>query len=387
MFYNTEIYIEEAKSIPGDKYDYSKVEYVNSKTKICVICHELDEFGEEHGEFWVRPHDHIKNKKSGCAKCANKIPYTTESFIRKAKLIHGDKYDYSEVVYINKRTKIHLKCKKCGNEFEQYPLSHLQGHGCRKCSSKENSLKYKRTKEQFIEEAKKIHGDKYDYSKVEYVNINTNVCIICPKHGEFLQRASSHLHGCGCKKCNNEKNRYTTQQFIEKVKLIFGNIYDLYKVDYKTTYDEVCIICQKHGEFWKKPIDIIQGHGCPLCNSSSLEREIRLFLNENNIFFEEQKKFIWLQNKQSYLKLDFYLPQYNIAIECQGEQHFKPIEYFGGENGFIKQIERDKNKFSLCNEHNIKILYYSNVINKEYELGEVINNKDKLLKIIYGQRS
>ena len=379
--FTTDSFISEAKKIHGDKYDYSKVNYVNHKTKICIICHKLNDDGTEHGETWQLPYSHLNGV--GCKVCSHRIQYTTDTYIKRAKEVHGNKFDYSKVKYINKKTKISIKCNKCGNEFEIYPLSHLQGFDCKKCKLLEVSKRLTKTTEQFIEDARKVHGDKYDYSKTIYYTDKQKISIICPIHGIFEQRPSSHLSGYGCKKCFYEKQRYDTEQFNEKIKLIFGDIYDLSKVEYKTTYDKVCVICPIHGEFWKRPIDMIQGHGCPKCNSSSLEQEIRLFLENNNITYEEQKKFNWLKSKQNYFKLDFFLPQYNIAIECHGEQHFKPIEYFGGEETFKLRKKWDEEKLLLCNNNNIKIIYYSNIKISNYKLGDVINNKEKLLNIIY----
>ena len=104
--------------------------------------------------------------------------------------------------------------------------------------------------------------------------------------------------------------------------------------------------------------DHINGHGCPKCNMSRLEEEVSLLLKENNITFEEQKTFDWLKYKSN-LRLDFYLPDYNIAIECQGKQHFEAIDIFGGNRNFQVTIERDKKKRELCQNNNITLLYYS----------------------------
>ena len=118
---------------------------------------------------------------------------TKEKFIEKAKAIHGDRYDYSKVEYSNNRTKVCIICPVHG-EFWQTPHTHLQGCGCPACYGTK-----KRTKEEFVEEARKIHGDRYDYSRVEYINNKTPVCIICPEHGEFWQKPENHLvakQGC-----------------------------------------------------------------------------------------------------------------------------------------------------------------------------------------------
>ena len=206
-------FIEEAKKIHGDKYDYSKVDYVNNSTKVCIIC-------PIHGEFWQSPYHHLNG--IGCPKCAakqrgEKRALSMISFIEQAKRVHGDKYDYSKVEYVNSRTKICIICLEHG-EFWQIPNSHLEGRGCPSCGNAK-----KLTIEEFIQKARVIHGDKYDYSKVEYVNSNTKVCIICPEHGEFWQRPSSHLTGRGCAVCNG----VSSVKFIKQYKLSLLSEYDL----------------------------------------------------------------------------------------------------------------------------------------------------------------
>lgn len=229
-----------------------------------------------------------------------------------------------------------------------------------------------------LKKQKKFIGDKYDYSKIKYINSVTKVCVICPIHGEFWIKPNDHLNGRGCKNCFLEKYTRTTEQFIEKAKEIHSDKYDYSKVEYINSKTKVCIICPIHGEFWQTPNSHIQKIGCPKCNESHLEREIRLFLQEHNINFEQQKRFKWL-GLQS---LDFYLPDYNIAIECQGRQHF--IDESFGENTIEplnKRQERDFRKFKLCENNNIKILYFSNLnINYPYN---VIEDKELLLEQIY----
>ena len=294
---------------------------------------------------------------------------TQEDFIERAKQVHGNKYDYSKIKYINFRTKVCIICPEHG-EFWQRPMHHLFNHGCPKCSGKE-----KLTQENFIEKARKIHGDKYDYSKVNYIGNKTKVCIICPKHGEFWQRPNDHLNGKGCSICAG-KIKKTTEQFIEESKKNHGDKYDYSKVDYINGITKVCIICPEHGEFWQTPNDHLDGHGCPKCNKSSLEKEVEMLLGSKHIIFEQQKRFDWL-GRQS---LDFYLPEYNIAIECQGEQHYKPIKHFGGIKTYNYTIKRDEKKKLLCEKNNIILLYYThckinnNDNNIYYNKNSLLNN-------------
>ena len=258
--------------------------------------------------------------------------------------------------------------------FGKKPNDHLGGHGCPKCSGK-----YAPTTEEWIASARKVHDNKYDYSKVKYINANTKVCIICPKHGEFWQTPSSHLKGCGCPKCSadNLRERYTStkEEFIEKAHEVHKEKYDYSKVKYVNCETKVCIICPEHGEFWQKPVSHTQGCGCPKCNLSHLERSLMNYLDDVGITYDSQKRFDWL-GLQS---LDFYLPDYKVGIECQGEQHFFPIDFAGKGvewacKEFDKLIKRDKRKKALCEEHGVKLLYFGNIPNYDTFLGEVVHN-------------
>mgnify|MGYP000623586680 CR=1 FL=1 len=365
-----EDFIKKAKKIHGDKYDYSKVEYVNCMTKVCIIC-------PEHGEFWQNPNSHLQGH--GCSKCkCDKLreekTSSKEEFIKKAREKHGDKYDYTKVDYVNSNTKVCVKCPEHG-EFWQIPADHTQGHGCPKCGGK-----YSPTKEEWIALANEVHNGKYDYSKVDYVNNKTKVCIICPEHGEFWQEAKSHINGNGCPNCsyeaNGERCRSSKEEFIKKAREKHGDKYDYSKVEYVNCETKVCIICPEHGEFWQRPNNHLQGAGCPKCNLSHLERDVMNYLDDAGINYDYQKRFNWL-GKQS---LDFYLPDYNVGIECQGGQHFFPVEHFGGDKGFKKTLKRDKRKKALCEKHDIKLLYYSN-LGIEYPY-DVFEDLDLLFKEI-----
>ena len=312
---------------------------------------------------------------------------TLDEFILEAKQVHGDKYDYSKFIYIDTHTKGKIICPVHG-EFEIEPKLHIhEKRGCKYCSRENLSKKYSMGKNEFVERAHKVHGNKYDYSKVEYINNKTKVCIICPEHGKFWQTPNEHLSGGGCYECgvkrNREKKFLTTEEFIERAKQIHGDKYDYSKVEYKGSHKDVIIICPKHGKFEQKAYSHLQGKGCPICNESSLEREIRVFLTNNNISFKQYcKKDILPFLKK--LTLDFYLPDFNVGIECQGEQHFKPVKYFGSNKKHKKTVDRDKVKKMLCDNNGVKLLYYSNLkINYPYE---VFTDKNKLLEnIIYDE--
>lgn len=245
--------------------------------------------------------------------------------------------------------------------------------------------------DKFIEKARKVHGNKYDYSKVDYKNSLTNICIICPEHGEFWQRPSSHLAGHTCLKCadliRNNSRKYNKEKFIEKSIQVHGNKYDYSKVDYKNKNTKVCIICPKHGEFWQKPENHYYGHGCPVCNESKLEKTVREALIDNNIYFIRSANkgvFNWLGKQH----LDFYLPNYNIAIECQGIQHYKPVDFSGHDSKNLFKIfktvkDRDCKKYSKCKENGVELLYFTEEkFSKNTE--NTYTNIEKLInKILY----
>jgi hypothetical protein len=199
-FLTTIEFIKKAEKVHGYTYDYSLVNYVNSKEKVKIIC-------RKHGEFTQRPNDHLQKK--GCIECAGTKRKNNKDFISKARLIHGDKYDYSVVSYKNNSTKVKIICLKHG-EFKQIPESHLNGFGCSKCSRVK-----KLTNDEFIKRAQSIHHN-YDYSLVDYKNMHTKVIIICKKHGEFKQTPHNHLKFAGCPKCNKSKGEKIISWFLDK---------------------------------------------------------------------------------------------------------------------------------------------------------------------------
>ena len=367
-------FIEKAKKVHGDKYDYSKVEYVDTKTKVCIIC-------PEHGEFWQTPGNHMSGK--GCPSCGtlrrkSKRKKDKETFIVESIANHNITYDYSKVEYINSQTKVCIICPEHG-EFWQTPNSHLRGAECPKCSHRS----YKYEVEEFIEKAKKVHGNKYDYSKVKYVDNHTKVCIICHEHGEFWQEPSAHLRGQGCPKCAyilNGKNRLLgSDNFIKMAKMVHANKYDYSKVEYINSRTKVCIICPEHGEFWQTPSKHLFGQGCPYCNKYKLEEMVKCALDDSKVEYIYQYKAEWLRNDNgNFLSLDFYLPEYNIAIECQGIQHFKPVKHFGGCERFNKQIINDKLKKIICKNNNIDLLY---VTDKKIKTNIDLYNNDNTSSI------
>ena len=356
---NIEEFISKAREVHKDYYDYSKAVYCGALKKICVIC-------PEHGEFWITPANHLSGQ--GCKICgiierSKKRKKSIEQFIKESRTVHGDKYDYSKVEYYNIDKKVCIICPEHG-EFWQTPYHHLNGCGCPKCVGQG------KTTEDVVEEFKKIHGDKYDYSKVEYTNSLKKVCIICPEHGEFWQSPTNHLNGCGCPKCSNVKHK-TTNEFIKESRTVHGDKYDYSKVEYVNAHTKVCIICPEHGEFWQTPNKHLLGHKCPKCSESIIEKEIRVLLDKEGIKYVKEKRFNWMKT----YRLDFYLPDYNIGIECQGIQHFTELKPYYKDFSLDKQLERDEDKFQLCLTNGVSILYFTLKSHFNFrEISEIYNN-------------
>ncbi len=317
------------------------------------------------------------------------IKMTLEYFIKESNEIHDNKYNYDLITeFKGCRKKVPIVCPEHG-EFWQLPYAHLQGKGCRLCANKLNKERLLYTTETFIKKAREVHGDKFDYSKVDYKTANEKVCIICPEHGEFWMLPKSHLQGQGCPRCGGVYH-YTNEDWINiaKQKHLLEN-YDYTKTKYVNNREKVCIICPEHGEFWRNPKTFLYSKtGCPYCGFRSVleERLSEIFKNENINYMREvtRKKFSWLDS----MRLDFYLPDYNIAIECQGIQHFEPVDFAGkgkrwASEVFKKTLIRDKKKKELCEENNIRLLYFSNLkYNYPYE---VIVDEKILLNKIYNK--
>ncbi len=196
-----EQFVEQANKTHKNKYDYSKVSYLHSKKIVEIIC-------LEHGSFFQIPNSHLQGR--GCSKCSKKYSPSTEEFIQKAQSIHDGKYDYSKVEYNNNNVKIEIICKKHGSFF-QTPSHHLQNHGCPQCGGSNPGS----TKE-FTKRVKQIHMDKYDYSKVDYINNKVKVELVCPVHGSFFQTPKKHLVGHGCIKCSHLISKVETKWLDEQ---------------------------------------------------------------------------------------------------------------------------------------------------------------------------
>lgn len=319
---NKNTFIQRAREIHGDKYDYSQTEYIKAKELVTIIC-------PKHGIFKQRPQDHVL-KACGCPKCkGEKViavhSYTKEKFIELANNKHNFKYDYSQINYINYSTDIKIICPIHG-EFQQIPRNHILGTGCPKCGREQANKAESYNLNNFIEKANKIHFDKYNYSKVEYINSQTKVCIICPEHGEFWQTPANHLQGQGCPKCK----LVGQTRLYNKLKEIFLNL---------------------------------------------------------DIIFEADKTIIpWIDNQ----RIDIYIPSINLAIEYMGPQHYKEIPYFKNGSSLEKTQERDARKRQKCLENKctlVEIQYHYTIQEFKNLINQITEKLEELQKKFYSDET
>lgn len=299
-----EEFIEKANSIHNNKYDYSKTEYIRRDKKVIIIC-------PVHGEFEQFPFNHIKG--NGCYLCSKNKKLTQEDFINNSNIIHNNFYDYSKVEYINSNTKVIIICPVHG-EFKQLPNNHMSGHGCYECSLEKLSKSKFLTTEEFIKKSKDVHNNKYDYSKVNYINSYVKVCIICPEHGEFLQTPNNHM--------NNSR-------------------------------------------------------GCPICKSSKGELKIKSWLDSHNIDYFQEYKFGDCKNEKQ-LRFDFFLPSYNLCIEYDGEQHHMVRSVFGEKEFLkTQERDQIKNQYCLDNNIELLRIPYWNFKKIKVILEDIVCQKMK----------
>jgi hypothetical protein len=275
----------------------------------------------------------------------------TSNFIEKSKNIHGDLFDYKNVEYINNKTNVELICKEHGSFFIR-PDSHLsKKYGCPDCGIRRRVENSKN--KNWLQDCMEVHGDRYDYSNVSYVNNKEKVEIICKEHGTFLMKMNAHLgQKQNCPKCYRVFN---TEDFISKSNKVHNCLYDYSKSVYIDAREKVVVICKEHQEFDISPYCHLQGQGCNKCRLSKGENRIYNLLKEKGINYKVQYMFNDCVNIKK-LPFDFYLPEQNICIEYDGLQHFKPIDYFGGVKSFNELKQRDSIKDKYCLENNIKLI-------------------------------
>lgn len=351
---------EKANKLYNNKYKYFD-DYINQYSPIEVEC-------PIHGKFKVIPKKHLKGFECPICNPRKIYKHTVETFMKKAKEVHGDEYEYPFIEKEIDDKFITIKHKKCSNEYKVNKLSHLRGTKCHFCYGT-----MKKTQEQFIEECKKVHGDKIDYTYTIYKNDASKCIFKCNVCGHiYSQSANAHIRGAGCPKCAGRA--YTKEDILKNFEYIHRDRYTYLPFDYINQQQKIKIKCNKCGRIFEQTIAAhLKGQGCKFCNKSKLENIVIDLLDENNIDYiyqADRNIFEWLKRQS----LDFYLPKQNIAIECQGSQHF--LENHFNEKLSIIQ-ERDKRKKELCEANNVKLVY----INYFDTQDEIINKINEIIKL------
>lgn len=275
---NANAFIKEARRVHGHRYDYSKSAFKSVSDPICVKC-------PKHGEFWPTPFMHIKGR-TRCPKCAKKesaikvIRRFEKEFIKRAREVHGQKYDYSVSKYLGATKPIKIVCRKHGH-FIQNASNHLAGYGCEKCGRERLRELFSFSNKEFLRRAKNEHGSRYSYL-TKYKNNNTPIKIRCPEHGVFFQRPANHLKGEGCRLCSMKKagmnKRATHGEFVHKVKKVHPRY--TFPDRYITAVKKINVRCRKHGLFRMSPNLLLNGHGCKKCDDERSALRQRLTHDE-----------------------------------------------------------------------------------------------------------
>lgn len=334
-------FISKAQSVHNQYYDYSKALYISARKKVTIIC-------PVHGVFSQTPNSHLRG--SGCYSCGRKRLATAQShnkelFVRNARAVHGARYGYTNVEYMNARTNVQITCSLHG-DFAQWPSSHLAGRGCPTCGLEQRSAKQRITTQDFKKRAKDIHGNSYNYSKVEYVNAKTNVIITCTKHGDFSQAAGMHLAGQGCRYCGIERGTttagirrepLTSASFVERAKAIWGDQFDYTSTAYVDMDTPVTISCPTHGKFVKPPHRHIYTNGPDRppqgCQKCAKESQIqKLSLNTTDFV-----------NKANRVHNNYYGYE---KVEYRGS--FEPVEILCPSHGYFSQAASNHLRGAGC---------------------------------------
>jgi very-short-patch-repair endonuclease/Zn finger protein HypA/HybF involved in hydrogenase expression len=385
-----EKFLKKARAKYGDTYDYSLVEYQGREIPIKIIC-------KTHGVFPISPRTFLQGRSKrpshGCPKCdgirINK-KITQENFLNAVREKHGDKWDVSNVQYVNKKQILGLSCPDCKDNFETTTEKLMDGFGCPRCEGRIKDLRY------FVEEAKKVHGDEYDYSEC-YLSHNKSGAIVlnnirCKHHGLYSTRANVHIQQkCKCPKCYPPKDKIPLEErrdaYIRRAIKIHGEgRFDYSQVDYHRKRDKVKIRCIIH-DYWF--YQSLEEHtkkksmgGCPLCSETTGEREVRLFLEKKKLEYTAQMEIENIRPdilKLQYMRVDFYVKKYRLIIEYNGEQHYKNCGWYkNSKRNLEMQQLRDEVLREYCQKFDFNLLEikYSEFDN----IGKLIDAKIKEIK-------
>lgn len=262
----TKEFISKARKKHGNVYDYDKTKYVKAHDFVIIVC-------SKHGEFKQKAYSHLNGR--GCPMCNNNRGKSLDEFLSKAKEIHKNKYDYSKVIFKNGGSPVTIICPTHG-EFKQTLIAHVtMGQGCKLCGYKATGNLNRIGFEEFLTRAKKIHGEKYDYSisKDNYIKYNIPVKIMCLIHGTFTQLPFSHCNGAGCPKCSLEKNRKDKwPSVLSSFKKLHNDKYEYYPDTYKRSGVPMQMRCKIHNIiFYQTPNNhLIPQEGCYECLKGKL---------------------------------------------------------------------------------------------------------------------
>lgn len=309
-------FIAKLKTVFGDKYGTDLVEYKDGETKVKLVC-------DKHGVFEKTPHELLRG--NGCPVCGSERGHATrrilfDNVVKRANTIHHNKYDYEKFIYNGFFTKSTIICPIHG-EFEQSMSKHLLGQGCPLCGRESSADVQRKGADEFIAESKKKFGDKFDYSKVVYVNNKTNVLLKCDKHGWFEITPQSHLNSkTGCKLCGMEitKDVQTKDKeyMVQKAREVHGDKYTYDNFVYVNWHTPGLVTCPKHGDWLVNAVNHIgNGSGCPKCveNTSKWEDEIYEFIKSLDVECEQSNRSV-LNGKE----IDILVKSFGIGIECDG---------------------------------------------------------------------
>ena len=277
----THEFIAKSISIFGNKFGYEDTKYIRHDIHLQLKC-------PIHGNIYIAPEKHFQYS-SGCKTCetCDELNAAKELEISNAVAVHGELYCYDKVLYKNRTSPVTIICPKHG-PFKLDFYTHVdRGCGCKKCGVERGRVEFS----EFVARAKNIHGNKYEYLEASYSGVSNKMEIRCNIHGAFKQRAGSHLSGNGCLKCHQESTRLSLAEFIQNARKVHGENYDYSKVIYTGNKHPVEIICYRHGSFWQKPnTHVSSKNGCGLCCESKGERQIANILNKYSVeFFREYR--------------------------------------------------------------------------------------------------
>lgn len=312
-------FIEDVNKVHGDFFDYSLVNYINNTTKIQIICKK------HNNTFTQFPSGHLSGA-NGCEHCLSGImsKANTRSYEYYTSRIKALNFPLYSVLEVNGGDNIVMSCKKHGTFTTTFTaLKSCKEHSCPICKKEGNVPGVKKDTESFIKIAKEKHGDRYDYSKVNYMTLDIPVEIICKHHGSTIQTPNNHLNSkTGCNLCTNElksKSRTKThEQFIKEAIEKYGDFYDYSKSMYKKSNKKITIICHIHGSFQKKPKDFLYGQGCPKCGNARA--------GEFNRKSKEQfivDSILKHGDKYTYEKTDYTDSREDVVLNCKTHGYFR----------------------------------------------------------------